>query len=274
MVRRPRDKAKAEVAVQVVERWILAALRHRTFFSLVELNAAIAELLERLNTRRFRKLPGSRRSQFEQRETRMFSALASGLAALVAWLTSHRVVAAAMEATGVYWHTPWQALTDAGVEAQLLHAQHVKQLRGRKTDVEDSRWLARGAPVRVGAAQFRSLPAVSRPARVEPPPAEAGRPARAGPQSGAEGDRPRRRPHRGGAQRHLRQERPAHPRRSGRPAAQYRHPGLAPRTRPRQARAARRRVGPDATRRWPPGPSNSACWRRFLASTTRRPAPS
>ena len=65
-VRRPRDKAKAEVAVQVVERWILAALRHRTFFSLVELNAAIAELLERLNTRRFRKLPGSRRSQFDQ----------------------------------------------------------------------------------------------------------------------------------------------------------------------------------------------------------------
>ena len=65
-VRRPRDKAKAEVAVQVVERWILAALRHRTFFSLVELNAAITELLERLNTGRFRKLPGSRRSQFEQ----------------------------------------------------------------------------------------------------------------------------------------------------------------------------------------------------------------
>ena len=57
-VRRPRDKAKAEVAVQVVERWILAALRHRTFFSLAELNAAIAKLLERLNTRPFRKLPG------------------------------------------------------------------------------------------------------------------------------------------------------------------------------------------------------------------------
>ena len=65
-VRRPRDKAKAEVAVQVVERWILAALRNRTFFSLAELNAAIAKLLDRLNTRPFRKLPGSRRSQFEQ----------------------------------------------------------------------------------------------------------------------------------------------------------------------------------------------------------------
>ena len=48
-VRRPRDKAKVEAGVQVVERWILAALRHRSFFSLAELNAAIAALLERLN---------------------------------------------------------------------------------------------------------------------------------------------------------------------------------------------------------------------------------
>ena len=64
-VRKPRDKAKAEVAVQVVERWILAALRHRVFFSLAELNAAISMLLEHLNARPFRKLPGSRRSAFE-----------------------------------------------------------------------------------------------------------------------------------------------------------------------------------------------------------------
>ena len=52
-VRRPRDKAKVEAGVQVVERWILAALRHRTFFSLAELNTAIRELLEKLNTRPF-----------------------------------------------------------------------------------------------------------------------------------------------------------------------------------------------------------------------------
>lgn len=64
-VRRPKDKAKAEVAVQIVERWILAALRNRVFHSLAELNGAIAELLERLNARPFRKLPGTRRSQFE-----------------------------------------------------------------------------------------------------------------------------------------------------------------------------------------------------------------
>ena len=64
--RRPRDKAKVEVAVQVVERWILAALRHHQFFSLTELNAHIAQLLTQLNARPFRKLPGSRRSAFEQ----------------------------------------------------------------------------------------------------------------------------------------------------------------------------------------------------------------
>jgi transposase len=64
-VRRPRDKAKVETGVLVVERWILAALRHRTFFSLGELNGAIRELLEKLNARPFKKLPGSRREHFE-----------------------------------------------------------------------------------------------------------------------------------------------------------------------------------------------------------------
>jgi transposase len=65
-VRKPRDKAKVEAGVQVVERWILAALRKRTFFSIGELNQAIKELLEKLNARQFRKMPGSRRELFEQ----------------------------------------------------------------------------------------------------------------------------------------------------------------------------------------------------------------
>ena len=63
-VRKPRDKAKVEAGVLVVERWILARLRQRTFFSLGELNAAIAELLEQLNNRPFKKLEGCRRSRF------------------------------------------------------------------------------------------------------------------------------------------------------------------------------------------------------------------
>ena len=63
-VRKPRDKAKVEAGVLIVERWILARLRNRRFFSLGELNAAIAELLEDLNTRPFKKLEGCRRSRF------------------------------------------------------------------------------------------------------------------------------------------------------------------------------------------------------------------
>jgi transposase len=63
--RKPQDKSKVEVGVQVVERWILAKLRHQQFFSLADLNIAIADLLEELNTRPFKKLPGNRRSAFE-----------------------------------------------------------------------------------------------------------------------------------------------------------------------------------------------------------------
>src|ERR1700730_3500486 len=62
--RHPKDKAKVEVGVQVVERWILAALRHQKFFRLADLNHAIRELLERLNQPPFRKRGGSRASVF------------------------------------------------------------------------------------------------------------------------------------------------------------------------------------------------------------------
>jgi hypothetical protein len=67
-VRKPRDKAKVEVAVQLVQRWVLARLRHRRFFSLAELNGAIGELIEALNTRPMRYLGSSRRALFEATE--------------------------------------------------------------------------------------------------------------------------------------------------------------------------------------------------------------
>jgi hypothetical protein len=50
--RRPRDKAKVEVAVLIIERWLLGRLRHRRFYSLAELNTAIGELLRQLNDER------------------------------------------------------------------------------------------------------------------------------------------------------------------------------------------------------------------------------
>ena len=63
---KPRDKAKVENGVLVVERWVVAALRHRKFFSLAELNQAIQELLTKLNQRPFRKRPGCRASLFQE----------------------------------------------------------------------------------------------------------------------------------------------------------------------------------------------------------------
>ena len=61
----PRDKPKVEGSVLLVQRWILARLRNRRFFSLPDLNRAIAELLLELNNRPFKKLPGCRRSAFD-----------------------------------------------------------------------------------------------------------------------------------------------------------------------------------------------------------------
>ena len=96
-------------------------------------------------------------------ETRRFEALPSGLRELAGWLRGLGVSAAAMEGTGVYWEAPHDALAEAGIEVQLLHAQQVKQLRGRKTDIADSRWLARvcqfglGQPSFVPAREFREL---------------------------------------------------------------------------------------------------------------------
>ncbi len=63
---KPKDKAKAEVAVQVAQRWIVAKLRHRTFTSLQELNSAIRDLLKTLNNRVTRHLGASRQELFEQ----------------------------------------------------------------------------------------------------------------------------------------------------------------------------------------------------------------
>ena len=60
----PQDKAKVESAVQVVERWIMARLRHQSFATVAEVDLAVRPLLDSLNQRPFQKLPGSRASAF------------------------------------------------------------------------------------------------------------------------------------------------------------------------------------------------------------------
>jgi hypothetical protein len=70
-----RDKAKVEAGVQLAQRWIVAALRHRKFFSLADLNEAIADLLDRLNARPFRKRPDVSRTLYSNNWTGRRSSL-------------------------------------------------------------------------------------------------------------------------------------------------------------------------------------------------------
>ena len=101
-------------------------------------------------------------------ETREFSALASGLFLLVQWLLSLRVSGAVMEATGVYWEKLYDILSDAGLDVMVVNAQHVKQIKGRKTDIADSVWLSRicqfglASPSLVLPKFFRNLRGLSR----------------------------------------------------------------------------------------------------------------
>ena len=103
-----------------------------------------------------------------QVETRTFEALASGLDAMVAWLRERCVDAAVMEGTGIYWLAPFEALENAGIPATLVNARQVKQLKGRKTDVADSVWLARvcqfglATPSHVPPKAFRELRVLTR----------------------------------------------------------------------------------------------------------------
>lgn len=118
-VRKPRDKAKAEAGVLLVERWILAVLRHQTFFSLVELNQAIRRLLDRLNAKPFKKMPGSRRSVFEELEKPLLKDLPTHRYE-VAELKKARVHSADyhVELLGHYYSVPFAL---AGKEVELRY---------------------------------------------------------------------------------------------------------------------------------------------------------
>lgn len=89
--RRPKDKGKAEVGVQIAQRWILFRLRDRAFFSLQELNAEIRELTAKLNDHPFKKLPGSRRERFEQHERDMLKPLPAVTFEMCDWRYQVRV---------------------------------------------------------------------------------------------------------------------------------------------------------------------------------------
>src|SRR5713226_6042162 len=119
---KPRDKAKIEVAVQIVERWILARLRHETFFSLAALNARIAELLTDLNARPMRLYRASRRELFEQLDRPALRPLPAEAFVYSDWRIGARVsIDYHIELHGHYYSVPY-ALIHAHVDARLTAA--------------------------------------------------------------------------------------------------------------------------------------------------------
>lgn len=146
---RSRDKAKVEVAVQVAQRWILARLRNRTFFSLAELNAAIAEELANLNGRRMRVYGASRRELFERLDRPTLKALPSEPFAYGDWVWVRPDVDYHVEVDFHHYSVPYQ-LVDEKLEARVTAttvevcrnnvrvASHVRSfIRGGKTTTLD-----------------------------------------------------------------------------------------------------------------------------------------
>ena len=121
---KPCDKAKVEVAVQVAERWILAALRNRRFFSLAELNAAIRELVDKLNNRVTRHLGASRRALFEELDRSALKALPQEPYEYAAWKECRAGLDYHVEVEKHYYSVPhtllreklWARLTERTVE--------------------------------------------------------------------------------------------------------------------------------------------------------------
>src|SRR5688500_16695740 len=75
------------------------------------------------------------------RETRSFATTTRELLELSEWLSSHGCTHVAMEATGIYWRPVWHILED-GFTLILANARHIKNVPGRKTDVNDAMWIA------------------------------------------------------------------------------------------------------------------------------------
>lgn len=107
-VRKPRDKAKAEAGVLLVERWILAVLRKRTFFSLEEVNQAIGLLLDKLNRKSFQKLEGSRLSCFETLEKKALLALPAQRFSYAQWKKAKVNVDYHVELFSRYYSVPFK----------------------------------------------------------------------------------------------------------------------------------------------------------------------
>lgn len=141
-VRKPRDKAKVEQGVLLAERWILAALRNRTFFSLEEVREAVKPLVEKLNNRQMRKLKKSRREVFEQLERGALKPLPRGRYEFARWAQPKVHIDYHVEFDGNFYSVPYQLV---GQRLDLRATETtVELLRGLKVITSHARSYERG----------------------------------------------------------------------------------------------------------------------------------
>jgi len=146
---RPKDKSRVELTVLLVCRWVLARLRHQSFFSLEELNTAIRPLLAELNERAFQRLPGSRRSVFEALDRPAMRALPATPYVFAEW--KERMVAFDYHVDidrhyysvphGLVGHSVWARFTAGSIEVFFRServATHVRSYqRGAHTTIPE-----------------------------------------------------------------------------------------------------------------------------------------
>lgn len=117
--RRPRDKAPVEVAVQIVQRWICARLRKRTFFSIQEINEEIWKLLKVLNERKFKKREGSRQSVFDAVERKTLRPLPDAAYSFGEWRSAIKLASDYhVDVRGHFYSAP-SHLVGSPVEARI-----------------------------------------------------------------------------------------------------------------------------------------------------------
>ena len=145
---KPKDKAKVEGGVLIVERWILARLRNQRFFSLMDANRAIAGLLESLNQRPFKKLPGNRYSTFVELDRPALKPLPPCRYEYAEWKTARVGIDYHIEIAGHYYSVPYRLarqqievrMTASTVEAfqrgSRIAAHARSPIKGRHTTLD------------------------------------------------------------------------------------------------------------------------------------------
>ncbi|MHC2395343.1 transposase [Bradyrhizobium liaoningense] len=128
--RRPKDKAKVEVAVQIAQRWILARLRNQRFFSRAELNAAIKTLVDELNARQMRGFGSSRAELFAELDKPKLTPLPDQPYAFARWKRCRLAPDYHVEVDGHWYSAPYRLigeLVDARIDDRTVEIFHKGQ---------------------------------------------------------------------------------------------------------------------------------------------------